>query len=91
MAEKEEILNFWFKECKPEQWFKKNEDFDQMIENRFSSAIEDAIAGKLGSWEESESGCLALIILLDQFTRNVFRDTPHAFVGDKRALALSQL
>ena len=91
MVEKEEILNFWFKECKPEQWFKKNEDFDQMIENRFSIAIENAIAGNLGNWEESETGCLALIILLDQFTRNVFRDTPRAFAGDKRALALSQL
>ena len=91
MIEKEEILNFWFKECKPEQWFKKNEDFDQIIENRFSIAIENAIAGNLGNWEESETGCLALIILLDQFTRNVFRDTPRAFAGDKRALALSQL
>ena len=91
MTEKEEILNFWFKECKPEQWFKKNEDSDQMIENRFSIAIENAIAGNLGNWEESETGCLALIILLDQFTRNVFRDTPRAFAGDKRALALSQL
>ena len=91
MTEKKEILNFWFKDCKPEQWFKKNEDFDQMIENRFSSAIENAIAGNLGNWEESETGCLALIILLDQFTRNVFRDTPRAFAGDKRALALSQL
>ena len=91
MIEKEEILNFWFKECKPEQWFKKNEDFDQIIENRFSSVIEDAIAGNLENWEESETGCLALIILFDQFTRNVFRDTPRAFAGDKRALALSQL
>ena len=91
MIEKEEILNFWFKECKPEQWFKKNEDFDQIIENRFSFVIENAIAGNLGNWEESETGCLALIILLDQFTRNVFRDTPQAFAGDKRALALSQL
>ena len=91
MTEIEEILNFWFKECKPEQWFKKNEDFDQMIKNRFSSAIEDAINGKLDSWEETETGCLALIILLDQFTRNVFRDTPRAFAGDERALALSQL
>ena len=91
MAEKKEILNFWFKECKPEQWFKKNEDFDQMIENLYSSAIENAIEGKLDSWEESETGCLALIILLDQFTRNIFRDTPRAFAGDKRALALSQL
>ena len=91
MAEIEEILNFWFIECKPEQWFKKNEDFDQMIEKSFSSAIEDAIEGKLDSWEETETGCLALIILLDQFTRNVFRDTPRAFAGDERALALSQL
>ena len=91
MIEKEEILNFWFKECKPEQWFKKNEDFDKMIKNRFFIAIENSIAGKLGNWEESETGCLALIILLDQFTRNVFRDTPQAFAGDKRALALSQL
>ena len=91
MIEKEEILNFWFKECKPEQWFKKNEFFDKMIENRFFIAIENALAGKLRNWEESETGCLALIILLDQFTRNVFRDTHHAFAGDKRALALSQL
>ena len=91
MAEIEEILNFWFIECKPEQWFKKNEDFDRMIEKRFSGTIEDAIEGKLDSWEETETGCLALIILLDQFTRNVFRDTPRAFAGDERALALSKL
>ena len=91
MAEKEEILNFWFIECKPEQWFKKNEDFDRMIEKRFSGTIEDAIEGKLDSWEETETGCLALIILLDQFTRNVFRDTPRAFAGDERALVLSKL
>ena len=90
MADIEEILNFWFKECKPEQWFNKNGDFDQMIKNRFSSAIEVAINGKLDSWEETGKGCLALIILLDQFTRNVFRNTTRAFAGDKRALALSQ-
>ena len=91
MAEKENILNFWFKECNPEQWFKKNDVFDQIIKNTFSNTIEDAIEGKMDDWENTETGCLALIILLDQFTRNVFRDTPHAFAGDKRALALSQL
>ena len=91
MTEKEEILNFWVKDCKPEQWFKKNEDFDQMIEKRFFGTIEDAIEGKLDRWKETETGCLGLIILLDQFTRNVFRDTPRAFTGDNRALALSQL
>ena len=90
MAEIEEILNFWFIECKPEHWFKKNEDFDHVIEKRFTCSIEDANEGKLESWEETETGCLALIIVLDQFTRNVFRDTPRAFAGDERALALSQ-
>ena len=90
MSEIEEILNFWFIECKPVQWFKKNKDFDQMIEKRFSYAIENAIKGKMGKWEENETGCLALIIVLDQFTRNAFRDTPRAFAGDERALALSQ-
>ena len=62
-----------------------------MIENRFSDAIEDAIAGKLDNWEDTETGCLALILLLDQFTRNVFRYTPRAFAGDKSALVLSKL
>ena len=90
MAEIEEILNFWFIECKPVQWFKKNEDFDQIIKIRFSSTIKDAIEGRLKSWEETETGCLALIIVLDQFTRNAFRDSPRAFAGDERALALSQ-
>ena len=90
MPEIEEILNFWFIDCKPEQWFKKNEDFDQIIGKFFSGVIENAIEGKLENWEESETGCLALIIVLDQFTRNVFRNTIRAFAGDKRALALSQ-
>jgi len=90
MAEIEDILNFWFIECKPEHWFKINDDFDQMIKIRFSGVIEDSIEGKLDSWEKTETGCLALIIILDQFTRNVFRNTPSAFASDKRALALSQ-
>ena len=90
MFDKEEILNFWFIECKPEQWFKKNENFDRIIENRFYSAFEDAIEGKMDFLEETETGCLALIIVLDQFTRNMFRETPRAFVGDYKALVLSQ-
>ena len=89
MFEREDILNFWFTECKPEQWFKKNERFDQMITNRFSSSFEDALEGKMDTWENNETGCLALIIVLDQFARNIFRDTPRAFAGDTRALDLS--
>ena len=90
MVKKEEIIKFWFKESKPPQWFKKNKNFDQVIEDRFSFALEDAILGKLDKWEESEIGCIALIIILDQFTRNIFRGSPRAFLGDKRALELSQ-
>ena len=82
MLEKEDILNFWFTECTPEQWFKKNSEFDKMLEARFASIVERALAGKLDSWADADSGCLALILLLDQFTRNIFRDTPRAFSGD---------
>ena len=91
MVKNEDILNFWFKKCTPGQWFKKNKDFDQMIKNLFSSSIEDAIKGKLDFWKNTETECLALIIILDQFTRNVFRDTPRAFAGDKKALSLSKI
>lgn len=90
MLEIEDILNFWFNECKPEQWFKNDPDFDLMLESRFAVTIDDALAGRLESWEDTEEGCLAIIIVLDQFTRNVFRDTPRAFSGDERALALSK-
>ena len=89
MFEREDILNFWFTECKPEQWFKKNERFDQIIINRFSNAFEDALEGKMDTWENNETGCLALIIVLDQFARNMFRHTPRSYIGDKRALDLS--
>ena len=90
MVEKEDILNFWFKECNPEQWFKKNDVFDQIIKNTFSDTIEDTIRGKMDDWKNTETGCLALIIILDQFTRNVFRNTLRAFAGDSKALVLSQ-
>ena len=90
MLEKEDILNFWFDECRPEQWFKKNSEFDAMLESRFATTIEDAFARCLDSWEDTEAGCIALILVLDQFTRNIFRDTLRAFSGDERALELSQ-
>ena len=90
MLEKEDILNFWFDECRPKQWFKKNSEFDAMLESRFANTVEDAFAKCLDSWEDTEEGCLALILVLDQFTRNIFRGTPRAFSGDERALELSQ-
>lgn len=82
------VLNFWFEECKPEQWFMKNDDFDEMLRTRFGKWVEKALAGQLDSWTETKEGTVALIILLDQMTRNIFRDTPRAFSGDEMALAV---
>ena len=89
LYKQEEIVNFWFAECKPDQWFKKDPKFDKMLGERFTELVEIALEDKLDSWSHLETGCLALILLLDQFTRNIFRDTPRAFAGDEKALELS--
>lgn len=83
------ILDFWFTEISPEFWFKKDANFDAVIGKRFSKVVSDAISGRLDNWADSADGCLALIIVLDQFTRNIFRRSARAFSGDEMALALS--
>ena len=84
-----EVLAFWFEESTPDQWYKKDPAFDETIRDRFENAIVAALAGRLDSWADEVESCLALIILLDQFTRNIYRDTPRAFSGDEMAIALS--
>ena len=84
-----DVLTFWFEDAKPEQWYKKDSAFDEAIRDRFEDTIVAALAGRLDKWADEVEGCLALIILLDQFTRNIYRDTPRAFAGDEMALALS--
>lgn len=83
---KKDILDFWFKETAKEQWFKKDDTFDEAIRNRFGETVEAALTGKLDNWSEDDDGVLALILVLDQFTRNIFRDSPRAFAGDPLAL-----
>ena len=85
----QEILHFWFVETSPELWFKKDDDFDALLESRFGKAVREALAGRLDHWANDANGCLALILLLDQFTRNIFRNSARAFSGDEMALALS--
>ena len=85
----EDILGFWFTEITPDSWFKKDLDFDAALEARFGGAVTNALAGRLDHWADNADGCLALIILLDQFTRNIFRQSARAFSGDEMALALS--
>ena len=83
------ILVFWFKEISPESWFKKDPLFDDMLTQKFGRMIEQALAGQLDNWAQNKDGRLALILLLDQMTRNIFRNTPKAFSGDEIACALS--
>ena len=83
-----EILNFWFIETSAEQKFKKDFKFDQVIKGRFLNDYELASQNKLDDWQETDRGCLALIILLDQFSRNLFRESSKAFEQDEKARSI---
>lgn len=87
-----EVLDFWFGSATAPraEWFRKDPVFDATIRQRFGPAIEQALAGTLTGWDTSAQALLAQVILLDQFTRNAFRDTARAFAGDPRALALAR-
>ena len=88
VAHAKEVVSFW-REAGPERWFKKDTAFDAEIRRRFYETHEAAAAGKLKAWEESAEGALGLLILLDQFPRNLFRNDPRAFATDKLALAVT--
>jgi uncharacterized protein (DUF924 family) len=85
-----EILDFWFKEIDPKKWWLADPEFDKLIEDRFLGLLEQARQGELFGWRKEPSGRLAEIIVLDQFSRNVWRSTPAAFTQDTVALVLSQ-
>ena len=73
MPEYNEVITFWFDEITPEDWFKKDDEFDALIKTKFDKTIIHALAGRLDSWADSDAGCLALIIVLDQFSRSVLK------------------
>ena len=94
-----QILDFWFGDLddrgfstaeKHKLWFTVSDSTDQQCKQLFGALVEQAVAGKLNRWADKDEGLIALVLLLDQFTRNIFRGTPAAFSGDDRALALSQ-
>ena len=92
-----DVLDFWFgAPGSPERgqsrpvWFRKDAAFDDAIRTRFGAAVEKAIEGGFAGWDATADGALAHVLLLDQFTRNIFRDTPRAFAGDARALAIAE-
>ena len=86
----EDVLHFWFQETKPEQRFARSDDLDRTIRTRFGDALEAGARGELYSWRETLRGRLAEIIVLDQFSRNVYRGTARAFAQDAMALVLTQ-
>lgn len=85
-----EVLKFWFEEIEPAAWWQKDEAFDALLIERFSGLHARATRCELFAWRVEPEGRLAEIIVLDQFSRNMFRDTPLAFANDSMALALSQ-
>jgi uncharacterized protein (DUF924 family) len=82
------IVTFW-REAGPKRWFEKDQAFDAEIRLRFLVTHEAAAAGKLTAWEQDAQGALALLILLDQFPRNMFRGSARAFASDPLARAVA--
>lgn len=89
----QEILSFWFGEVphRKKEWFVKNPDFDRAIESRFLKIYHQAASNALDHWLDSPESALALVIVLDQFPRNMFRGQPQAFATDPKALSVAQI
>ncbi len=94
-----ELFTFWFGNAQAEGvsytqrrrlWFTKDPELDAQIRDRFLPLYQQAAAGDLERWQQSPQGCLALLLLLDQFPRNMFRNTPQAFATDSQALAIAE-
>lgn len=95
----DQILSLWFGSARPDnalalqhkaQWFTKSPAFDDVLRQRFGAVLEAALGGSLGHWTtQGPWQRLALVVLLDQFTRNIYRNTPKSFAGDPLALALT--
>ncbi len=86
----DDVLHFWFSELDPAQWWQADDALDQLIRDRFLSCWKRAAEGQLDHWQEEAPSCLALIIVLDQFSRNLHRGTPKAFSQDGKALKIAE-
>lgn len=89
-ANYQDVLDFWFSTENKPKWFYKSEDFDKLITQKFNNLYQDATLGLLDYWQDSISGTLALIIIFDQFSRNMFRGDPQSFAADFKALSLTK-
>lgn len=85
-----DILDFWFSEKVRPLWFNSTPEFDAELKKRFIDIYSAALDGKLSTWQESVEGCVALVIVLDQFPLNMFRGRPESFVGEAKARAITR-
>jgi len=85
-AEIVRVLHFWFQESGPSKWFNAGAEFDRLVAERLGDCHERAARGEYDAWREAPEGCLALVILLDQIPRNIYRGTPRAYATDAKAL-----
>ena len=85
-----EVLRFWFEEIEPKMWWVADPGFDEQIRARFLGLLQQAALGELYVWRQEPKGRLAEVIVLDQFSRNIYRNTPLAFSQDPVALVLAQ-
>ena len=90
MFSSESVLRFWFEESTPEQHFRRDSAFDERIRERFGTLHRAVAQGECSAWRDTPPGRLAEIIVLDQFSRNLYRDDARAFAFDGMALVLAQ-
>jgi uncharacterized protein (DUF924 family) len=86
----DEIIRFWFEDIEPKAWFRKNLKFDQILRDRFLETHRSAAKAECFGWRDTAEGRLAEVIVLDQFSRNIFRGRAAAFDCDQLALVLAQ-
>jgi uncharacterized protein (DUF924 family) len=87
----EDVLTFWFSDEARARWFDRDNAFDEKVHRGFADVYEAARQGRLSDWEQTPRGLLALVIVLDQFPRNLFRGSARAYESDPTALSLAQL
>ena len=86
----DDICRFWFEEVEKSNWFKQSDEFDAELKEKFSELLELARTGNLDHWCDCAEGYLGLIVVLDQFSRNIHRDSAEAFAADDKALELAK-
>lgn len=89
MSPSDEVLSFWV-EAGPSKWFAKDQAFDQAIRDRFETRHMEGSTGALDHWADTPEGALALVVLLDQFPRNMYRASAHAFATDPLARSIAR-